>query len=274
MRTAWIAVLALALLVPAGTALAQETDTDVPQKFWFEMGGFRVSSSTNLRLNGSAPGDDVNFERDLDLPNTTTQGYLEAFWRIGRRHQVSLNFTRVRRDGGSVAIQEDIEWGDVVFPVGVEVQGTNDTDFLSGAYRFSLYKNDKFEIGPAIGLGYVWIEASLSGQVQIGDELSGVETVAGSASSPTGDIGAFLYWWPGQRWLVRSDARYIAIGLDGADAAIGEARASVTWYPWRKVGIGAQYSYTKLEYKRDVLVTEIGGAIQYDGLQVLVSVAF
>ena len=122
MRIGLLVALASALLLPAAPGAAQETDTDVPQKFWIEMGGFRVSSSTNLRLNGSAPGDDVDFERDLNLPNTTTQGYLEAFWRIGRRHQVSANWQRVKRDGGSVAIQEDIEWGDVVFPVGVEVQ--------------------------------------------------------------------------------------------------------------------------------------------------------
>ena len=65
-----------------------------------------------------------------------------------------------------------------------------------------------------------------------------------------------------------------AVGLDDADASIGEGRASVTWYPWRKVGIGAQYSYTKLEYKRDVVITELGGKLQYDGLQLMVSLAF
>ena len=274
MRTLLIVVLALAFALPAGQALAQETDTDVPQTFWFEVGGFRVASSTNLRLNGGAPGDDVNLERDLNLPNTTTQGYLEAFWRLGRRHQVSVNWTRVKRDGGSVAVQEDIEWGDVVFPVGIEVSGTNDSDFISGAYRFSLFKNDTFEIGPAIGIGHVWIDASLTGQVQIGEELSGERTVSGSASSITGDVGGFFYWWPGRRWMARGDFRYIAVGMDDADAAIAEGRASITWYPWRQVGIGAQYSYTKLEYKRDVLITELGGSLQYDGLQVLVSVAF
>lgn len=274
MRTAVIAALAFAVCLPASQVRAQETDSDVPQTFWLEVGGFRVSSSTNLRLNGAAPGDDVDFERDLELPNNTTQAYLEGFWRLGRRHQVSLAWTRIKRDGSRLALQEDIDWGDVTFPVGVEVTGTNDSDFISGAYRWSLYKNDRFEIGPAIGLGYIWIHASLTGSVQIGDELSGERTVKGSASSITGDIGGFFYWWPGRRWMVRGDLRYIAVGLDDADSSVTEGRASLAWYPWRQFGIGAQYTYTKMTYDRGLLDTKLAGTYQYDGLQILASIAF
>jgi hypothetical protein len=43
---------------------------------------------------------------------------------------------------------------------------------------------------------------------------------------------------------------------------------------WRRVGIGAQYTHSKLRLDRDLLVTEFGGTYQYDGPQVLVSVAF
>ena len=275
MRTAVLAAVAVAFLLPVGDVLAQETDTDVPQTFWFEIGGFRVSSNTDLVLNASNPDDDVNFERDLNLPNTTTQGYLEFFWRPWNRHQFSLNWQRVQRDGGTLTLERDIEWGGETFPLGVEVTGTNDTDFLSAAYRWSVYKNDKFEIGPALGLGYIWIDASLSGRVRVGDfDLGGVQTVRGSASSITGDVGGFFYWWPGRRWMARGDFRYIAVGLDDADAAIAEGRASLTWYPWSRFGIGLQYAYTSVEYKRGVTITELGGKIQYDGIQILGSIAF
>ena len=153
--------------------------------------------------------------------------------------------------------------------------GTNDTDFLSAAYRWSVYKNDKFEIGPAIGLGYFWLDASLTGRVQIGDDdLGGPETVRGEVGSITGDIGGFFYWWPGKRWMARGDFRYIAVGLDDADASIAEGRASLTWYPWSRFGVGLQYQYTSVEYKRDVTITRLGGKIQYDGLQILASAAF
>ena len=277
MRAALLGTLALAFALPAGQVAAQETDTDVPQRFSLEVGGFRATTQTNLRLNGADPGDDVNFERDLNLPGTSTQAYLEGFWRLGRRHQVSLNWTRIKRDGGTLTLDEDIQWGDDVFRVGAQVKGSTDTDFLSGVYRFAVYKNEKFEVGPSLGLGHIWITAGLTGQAGIAggeDEVIRDITVEGMASSITGDLGGYFYWWPGRRFLARGDFRYIAIGLDDADAAITEGRASLTWYPWSQVGIGAQYTYTKLRYDRDLLVTELGGVLQYDGLQILVSVAF
>lgn len=277
MRNAVIVAATLALLCPAVPALAQEMDTDVPQKFWFEIGGFRVASQTDLRLNGVLPGENVSLERDLNVPNNTNRVYLESFWRPGRRHQVSLNWTVVKRDGAGITLGREIQWGDDVFRVGAEVSATNDTNFLSGVYRFALYKNERFEIGPAVGLGHIWITATISGEAGIaGEEEELVREVAteAKASSLTGDVGGYFYWWPGRRFLARGDLRYMAVGLDNADAEVAEGRASLTWYPWSQVGIGAQYSYTKLRYDRDRLITELGGTIQYDGLQILVSVTF
>ena len=57
MRTALAVAFALSLWLPPAGAQAQETRTDVPQAFWFEIGGFRVSSNTDLILSGTTPGD-------------------------------------------------------------------------------------------------------------------------------------------------------------------------------------------------------------------------
>ena len=269
---------ALVLLLPAVPAQAQWTETDVPQTFWLEAGGFRVSAETTLRLGGAVgPGSDIVFERDLQVPGSTTQGYLGGFWRLGRRHQVSLNWTRVKREGERVTADEEIRWGDEVFRVGAQVQGTNDSDFLSGVYRFALVKNDKFEVGPALGLGYVWVSAGLRGQAGVGiggDELVQDIEVQSTVGSITGDLGGYLYWWPGERWLVRSDARYIFASFEESEASVTEARVSLTWYAWRQVGFGAQYTYTRFRYDRGLLVTSLSGEYKYDGLQFLVNFAF
>jgi hypothetical protein len=175
-----------------------------------------------------------------------------------------------------LTLDEEIHWGDEVFRVGAEVQGTNDSDFLSGVYRFALVKNEKVEIGPAIGLGYVWITAGMRGQAGVGmgdDEAIRDIEVEQTASSITGDLGGYLYWWPGRRWLVRGDARYIVASFEDSEGAVTEARASLTWYPWRQVGFGLQYTYTKFRYDRDLLVTDLSGLYQYDGVQFLVSFA-
>ena len=48
----------------------------------------------------------------------------------------------------------------------------------------------------------------------------------------------------------------------------------MTWYPWPKVGFGAQYMYSKFRYDRDILSSELSGSYRYDGAQVLASFAF
>jgi hypothetical protein len=109
----------------------------------------------------------------------------------------------------------------------------------------------------------------------IGDEAAVAEVnVSRTASSITGDLGGYLHWWPGRRWLVRSDARYIFASFEESEASVTEARASLTWYPWRQVGFGLQYTYTKFRYDRDLLITDLSGLYQYDGLQIFANFAF
>ena len=41
-------------------------------------------------------------------------------------------------------------------------------DILGGYYRFAAYRNDRFEIGPAIGIGYLWLNAGIRATGTIG----------------------------------------------------------------------------------------------------------
>lgn len=269
----------IAFLSATVPAQAQRAETDVPQTLWLEAGGFRVASATRLSLFGevSRPEDPIDFENAFEVPGTTTQGYLEGFWRAARRHQLSLGWQRIRRDGNGVTLETEIQWGDDVIEVGAAVQSTTDSDFLSGAYRFALFKNEKLEVGPAAGIGYTWITVALRAEWEL---TTGGETRATAIDSVsrqtsiTGDLGGYLYWWPGQRWLVRGDFRFMALGLEEADAGITEGRASLTWYAWRNVGFSGQYLYTRFRYDRKRSTAGLNGNYQYDGLQFLVNVAF
>jgi hypothetical protein len=268
-----LAVPCLALAVAATPAAAQ-TGTDVPDTFRIELGGFNVAADTNLHL--SSPdlgGTDINFETDLDLPETSQRGFVEAYWRAGRRHLVSVSFSRLHREGEGAVLDRTISWGGVVYPIGVNAVGRMESDYLSGAYRFAVFRNDSFEIGPAIGFGYLWITAGLTASGNVGGTpfaLDREETVG----SPTGNVGAYLSWWPARRVQIRGDFRYIVVNLDDAEASLTDARAGVTFYPWSRVGIGGQYLINKFRYDRGVLATDISGDYQYQGIQVLLSFAF
>ena len=268
-----VAGLAGAAVLLAGTALAQPAShSDVPDRFRIEAGGFRIGADTNLTFDTVGGSTPVDFE-SLDVPKNATRFYVEGFWRPWRRHQFSLSWYRNRREGDPHTVQRDFTWGDRVITAGATATGTVSSSFLSGAYRFAAYKNDRFEIGPSIGIGHLSLEAGIEGQLSA-NASSVPFDISRDLGQPTGDLGGYFYWWPLRRLLVRGDLRYILVKPENAEASITDGRGAVLYHPWRNVGVGLQYTYTKFRYDRDILSTELGGALRYSGGQVVLSGAF
>ncbi len=265
--------LGLAVAVNVAPAAAQEA-SDVPDGFRLELGGFNMAADTNLRLSSlELGGTNINFETDLDLPETSKRGFVEAYWRAGRRHLLSASYSRLNREGDGAALDRDIVWGGVVYPVGVTAVGRMKSSYLSGAYRFAAYRNDNFEIGPAIGFGYLWITAGLNATGSVAGVPVSLDR-EDTTGSPTGNLGAYTYWWVDPRVLLRGDFRYIIVKPENSEASLTDGRAGITWYPWRKVGFGAQYLFNKFRYDRDILESDVSGNYRYRGIQVIVSFAF
>jgi hypothetical protein len=267
-----VAGFAAALFVVASSARAQ---TDVPDRFRVEAGGFRIGSDTELKF-GGGQADRVDFE-GLNVPDSATRFYVEGFWRPWRRHQFSLSWYSNNRSGDPKTVERDFTWGDRVITAGATVQGHADSNYLSGVYRFAVYKNDTFEIGPSIGVGHLSLDAGISGQGSI--TAGGVTTTqpfdeTRSLGQITGDLGGYFYWWPARRVLIRADMRYIIVKPGDSEASITDGRASAVYHFTRTFGIGLQYVYTKFRYDRDVTQQDLGGSLRYQGGQLVLSAAF
>jgi hypothetical protein len=213
----------------------------------------------------------------LNLPDNTTRFYVEGFWRPWRRHQFSLSWYRNSRDGSPKTVERDFTWGDRVITAGLSVTGHASSNYLSGVYRFAAYKNDRFEIGPSLGLGYLSLEAGIRGQGTVtgaSGAASGPFDISKDLGQVTGDLGGYLYWWPTRRLLVRGDLRYIIVKPGNSEASVTDGRAAVIYHLWPNLGVGLQYTYTKFRYDRGLLSTDLGGRLRYSGGQVVLAGAF
>jgi hypothetical protein len=105
-RTTGLSVILAAgwFVASASAAHAQPSSaTDVPERLVLEAGGFNLFLSTNLTVNSlTLGGTTVNFERELGLPDTAQRGYVEGFWSVARRHQLSVNYEHLNRTGSGV----------------------------------------------------------------------------------------------------------------------------------------------------------------------------
>jgi hypothetical protein len=266
------------LSLVAGTALAQPAPySDVPETFRIEAGGFRIGADTNLTFNTSGGASQpVDFE-SLDVPENATRFYVEGFWRPGRRHELSLSWYSNHREGPGQTVRRDFTWGDRVITAGANVRGTVGSNYISGVYRFAAYKNDRFEIGPSVGLGHLSLDAGIAGEIDVsaGGASGAVPfDIAQDLDQVTGDLGGFFYWWPARRLLIRGDMRYILVKPENAEASVTDGRAAAVYHPLRNLGVGLQYTYTKFRYDRGLLSRELGGSLRYSGGQVVLSGSF
>src|SRR5262245_268616 len=137
------AAIAAALL--ASPAFAQtETWNGLPETFQIDTGYFRINADTVLRFNGGPGANDIDFEQDLGLDEKADTFWLDGTWRVGRRHQLKLSYTRLQRDRDGQTLGRDFVWGGQTFNAGLTANSTSGSDLLGGYYRFAVYRNDRF----------------------------------------------------------------------------------------------------------------------------------
>jgi len=263
---------------PGGTTPAPASSGHLPDRFQIDTGFFRVKSSTTLWLNtGSGVQSEVNFENDLGLQPNTNTFWVDTAWRLSRRSTIKVALTSFSRKN-SQTLTKTFTWNDKVYAAGLSATASLKTRITSGYYRFALFKNDRFELGPALGVGYLSftprIQASGSYTPPGGVTQTANLDVQATKGSITGDIGVYFDAWVSRNVAVRGDYLYIKISPGSTTASITDYRLALDVYPWASVGFGAQYKYNKYNFSADVLKSSLGGHLTYSGAQVYLSFLF
>ena len=278
MRVVIGGVLAAGLLVsPAFAQSSPGTWNGLSDRFQIDTGYFRIMADTQLRYNGGQGSGDINFEDDLGLDPNVDTFWVDATWRVGRRHKLKLAFTKLDRDRADYTLQRSFTWGGQTYDAGLSASTSTGTDILGGYYRFALFRNDRFEIGPTIGVGYLWLNARI--------QATGTVTGPGGAQSRslderadtgsiTGAVGGFAQAWPAKRLTLYADFLYIKVTPENSEASVTDWRVGASYYFGRHVGLGAQYKYYTYSYDRGIMVSQLGGEITYKGAQVFLSLLF
>jgi predicted porin len=271
-------VLAAGLL--ASPAFAQSSSgawNGLSDRFQIDTGYFRITADSTLRYNGPTGSGDVNLEKDLGLDNKVNTFWVDATWRVGRRHQLKLCYTRLNRDRADYTLGRDFTWGGETYNAGLSATTTSGTDILGGYYRFALVRNERFEIGPTIGVGYLWLKAGIraTGSVSGPDgTVSRSLDESASTGSITGAVGGYANAWLAKRLIVRADYLYIKVKPGDSEASVNDWRLGADYYFSRNVGLGAQYKYNNYSYDRGILVSKLGGEVTYKGFQLFLSFLF
>jgi predicted porin len=199
--------------------------------------------------------------------------WVDGTWRVGRRHQLNLGYTRLDRDRADFEIQRTFTWGGETYEAGLQASTSTGADILGGYYRFAVVRNDRFEIGPTVGIGYLWLDATIRATGTIAGASRTLDESA-STGSITGAVGGYANAWLTKRLVARADFLYIKVTPGETDASVTDWRLGADYYFLRNAGLGVQYKYNKYTYDRGILVSKLGGEITYHGFQVFLSFLF
>jgi len=278
MRAVIGSVLAAGLL--ASPAFAQSSPAPwngLSDRFQIDTGYFRISANTVLRYNAGQGAGDVDFEKDLGVDENVDTFWLDATWRVSRRHQLKLAYTKLDRQRGDHTLQRAFTWGGETYNAGLSASTSTGSDVLGGYYRFALVRNDRYEIGPTVGVGYLSLNARIEATGTVsgpgGSESRSLDERA-STGSITGAVGGYAQAWPAKRLNLYGDFLYIKVSPGDSEASVTDWRLGANYYFTRNVGLGAQYKHYRYSYDRGVLVAKLGGEITYEGAQVFVSFLF
>ncbi len=124
-------------------ANAAEAPDLLTNQFHIVIGTFAISSEPTIQLNGeTTTGDKVNFDEVLG-GGDASRVRLDADWRFGdsQRHKLRLIAFSMSRDNKKM-IDEQIDWGDVTYPVDAELKAEFKFSVVELAYEYAFLRRE------------------------------------------------------------------------------------------------------------------------------------
>jgi len=162
----WRALFAASLvtaLALAGAARAAEEEK-LPDKFGLRLGGYYIKNAdtvARLDANNAPVGAYIDFHDTLGGERTATVVRLDGLYRFNERQGLGFAWYDVKL-AGSRMLDKDIQWGGLTYPVNTQVDSDLKFNVYKLNYQYSLFHNEKAELGASVGLHVMDISANVS----------------------------------------------------------------------------------------------------------------
>lgn len=233
------------MLLSGATAMAAEDAPSIlTDPFQLSLGTFVLKSDTEVRFDGdSSVGTPINWENTFG-GGDQSRFRVDGHWRFGDsgRHKARFMWFNASRDNSRV-IDEEIEYGDVVFPVDAKVDAEFSFDIYELAYEYAFVKRDNYEIAGSIGLHYASLTAALGAKASTSNgNLEGDIEQEGNVDAPLPVIGVRGLWALPHNFYIDAGAQFFSLSIDEYDGNLQDYRVMVTWQPKKWLGIGLGYN--------------------------------
>ena len=262
------AVSSVVVIMLSGAVRAGAEEEKLPDTFGIRLGGYAIENAdTIVRLDAAnAPvGTYIDFHDTLGGDTRSTIVRLDGFYRFNDHHALGFSWYNVKFTGSRV-LGEDINWGDNTYPINTQVDSTLKFDVYKLNYQYSLYHNEKVELGAVFGFHIMRVYASISAS-----GINQAQSTAVTAPLPVWGIFADYKFTP--RFSVYYNYQVFFIDYeDKAKGGIQDTLVGLEYRLFRNFALGAAYNRFNLNLElkgdRTTLFADTGwnGAMLYGAL--------
>lgn len=231
--------------VMAGPACADEPSIPshpaLKDRFYIGAGVFAPKTSTVARLDSTTlgVGASVDFERALGLQTNKGVPNFLARWRFTERWRAEAEYFELNRSGDK-NLQQNIQWGDLTFPVGSQVVSTFDFSDARVSVGYSFFKTADKELGLALGAHVTRYNASIS--------ANGIGTQGGDVTAPLPVLSAYGQFALTDQWAIGGRLDRFSLTYDQYSGGITSIAIDLLYQPFRHVGFGVGYRSMYIEF--------------------------
>lgn len=248
----------VALSLAAGTLLtasasslcAQEYHPYLTDTFHVSGGAYISKSDFKFRADGTIPGDEIDFDEALGVDDSHTTPSLTFRWNFGEKWSFWGQGWKTDSSGTAI-LTEDVNWEDLTFREGSNVTAGVDTSIARLFFGRKFHTGPQHEFGAGLGLHWIKISAYIEGEAFIDDETSGFQRGSVDASAPLPNIGAWFYYSPASRWLLKARVDWLSANIGDYSGGLWNVSAGVNFQFTEHFGLELDYQFFQLNVDVD-----------------------
>jgi hypothetical protein len=258
-------------------AIGAQAQTSAPG-WWFQLGAFRPSVDSMLRVDdaGGNFGTEFDAETTLGLPRRKTLAAGLIGVRLGDRWRLEVEHFTLNRSVRQFAITDTLVIDDTTFPVSAQIDSDFDSKVTRVSGGYSFVKNESAELGLVFGAHVTNFEVGMSGTFSSGGGAPATfRREARDATIPLPTVGLFGSVALAPALALHGRADVFSFSHRGYDGRLLNLQANVTWHFTPNIGIGAGYRFNDYRVEAD-RGEDFRGRLEYEfrGPQLFVEARF
>jgi hypothetical protein len=216
--------------------------------WYFPARDVKLGVEGNIRIDEIEELEDIDIDETLGLSEGDNTFNFNFLWRFSRN-----KFWSVRGDyfkvgtSRNVTLDEEIEWEDVIYPVG----GEANVSYEIGLYRIffgrAISTGQKHELGGGLGIHGLNVKVSIEGNAVIDGQSAGFERSDVSTFLPLPNIGFWYIWAPTDKWAFSASVDWFDVKIDNISGGLWNVSPGVTYQIIRNLGVNVNYQFLKFK---------------------------